>query len=278
MPQDHKRLSIEKKVPGYWKVTLSNPPINLFDPEMFAELRVLMDQIENDKDIKVVSFDSADPEYFISHYDIVRGEVVPNMPGAAPFTEWPAFVTRLAQSRVISIAKVRGRARGHGSELALACDMRFVSREKAIFAQIEVGCAVVPGGGATEWLTALAGRSRALEIIAGADDFDAVTAEKYGWVNRALPDAQLDDFVDNFARRIASFEKRPLELAKKLVNARAGIPAEAERWSSGQSFVTATTWPETRALIGQLLQCGLQQRGDFELRMGHHLGHLGREK
>jgi len=146
MPQDHKRLSIEKKVPGYWKVTLSNPPINLFDPEMFAELRVLMDQIENDKDIKVVSFDSADPEYFISHYDIVRGEVVPDMPGAAPFSEWPAFVTRLAQSRVISIAKVRGRARGHGSELALACDMRFVSREKAIFAQIEVGCAVVPGG------------------------------------------------------------------------------------------------------------------------------------
>jgi len=119
MPQDHKRLSIEKKVPGYWKVTLSNPPINLFDPEMFAELRVLMDQIENDKDIKVVSFDSADPEYFISHYDIVRGEVVPDMPGAAPFSEWPAFVTRLAQSRVISIAKVRGRARGHGSELAL---------------------------------------------------------------------------------------------------------------------------------------------------------------
>jgi len=117
-----------------------------------------------------------------------------------------------------------------------------------------------------------------LRIEAIQGDRHAVTAEKYGWVNRALPDAQLDDFVDNFARRIASFEKRPLELAKKLVNARAGIPAEAERWSSGQSFVTATTWPETRALIGQLFQNGLQQRGDFELRMGHHLGHLGREK
>ena len=137
-----------------------------------------------------------------------------DLPGAAPFSEWPAFVTRLAQSRVISIAKVRGRARGHGSELALACDMRFASREKAIFAQTEVGSAVVPGGGATEWLTALAGRSRALEIIVGADDFDAIIAEKYGWVNRALPDAELDGFVDNFARRIASFEKRPLELAR----------------------------------------------------------------
>ena len=132
MSKDHKRLKIEKTTPGYWKVTLNNPPINLYDPEMFAELRVLMDRIEEDKDIKVVVFDSADPDYFISHYDIVRGEVVPDLPGAAPFSEWPAFVTRLAQSRVISIAKVRGRARGHGSELALACDMRFASREKAI--------------------------------------------------------------------------------------------------------------------------------------------------
>ncbi len=275
MSKDHKRLKIEKTTPGYWKVTLNNPPINLFDPEMFAELRFLMDQIEEDKVIKVVVFDSADPDYFISHYDIARGDVVPDLPGSAPFSVWPAFVTRLAQSRVISIAKVRGRARGHGSELALACDVRFASREKAIFAQIEVGCAVVPGGGATEWLTALAGRSRALEIIVGADDFDAITAEKYGWVNRALPDAELDGFVDNFARRIASFEKRPLELAKKLVNARAGIPSEAERWSSNQSFVTTTTWPETQALIGEMLQNGLQQRGDFELRLGHHLGRLG---
>jgi len=161
MSKDHKRLKIEKTTPGYWKVTLNNPPINLFDPEMFAELRFLMDQIEEDKVIKVVVFDSADPNYFISHYDIARGDVVPDLPGSAPFSEWPAFVTRLAQSRVISIAKVRGRARGHGSELALACDVRFASREKAIFAQIEVGCAVVPGGGATEWLTVLAGRSGA---------------------------------------------------------------------------------------------------------------------
>src|SRR2546426_9631818 len=113
---------------------------------MLAEVRVLMDQIEEGKDIKVVVFDSADPDYFISHYDIVRGEVVPDLPVAAPFSEWPALVTRLAQSRVISIAKVRGRTRGHGSGLALACDMRFARREKAIFAQVEVGVAVVPGG------------------------------------------------------------------------------------------------------------------------------------
>jgi enoyl-CoA hydratase/carnithine racemase len=277
MSNDHRRLKIEKTTPGYWTVTLNNPPINLYDPEMFAELRMLMGRIEDNEDIKVLVFDSADPDYFISHYDVARGDVVPDLPGAAPFSEWPTFVTQLAQSRVISIAKVRGRARGHGSELALACDMRFASREKAIFAQIEVGCGVVPGGGATEWLSALAGRSRALEIIVGADDFDAITAERYGWVNRALPDAELDGFVDDFARRIASFEKRPLELAKKLVNARAGIPSEADRWSSNQSFVTTTTWPETQALIGDLLQNGFQQRGDFELRMGNYIGHLKRD-
>jgi enoyl-CoA hydratase/carnithine racemase len=114
----------------------------------------------------------------------------------------------LAQSRVVSVAKLRGRARGHGSELALACDIRFASKEKAVLAQTEVGGAVVPGGGATEWLCPLAGRSRALEIICGANDFDADTAEKYGWVNRSIPDADLDAFVDDFARRVASFEKR----------------------------------------------------------------------
>lgn len=272
MSSPAKRLLIKKILPGYWRVTIDNPPINLYDPEMFAELRVLMDDIESDKALKVVVFDSANPDYFVAHYDLERGEIVPEIPGAATFDAWPNFVTRLAQSRVLSIASVRGRARGHGSELALACDMRFASKEKAYFAQVEVGVAVVPGGGATEWLTALAGRSRALEIIMGSEDFDADTAEKYGWVNRALPDAELDAFVDNLARRVASFESRPLELAKKLVNARAGVPSEAERWSSNQAFIGTTTWPETQKRIADLMAQGLQKPGDFELRLGTHVG------
>src|SRR6201991_4113522 len=201
------RLTIEEVARGYWRVVIDNPPINLYDPEMFAELRVLMDRIDASDELKVVVFESANPDYFIAHYDLERGEVVPDQPGAAEFSAWPAFVTRLAQSSVVSVAKVRGRARGHGSELALACDIRFASKEKAVFAQVEVGVAVVPGGGATEWLCALAGRSRALEIICGANDFSADMAERYGWVNRSVPDAELDAFVDNFARRVASFEK-----------------------------------------------------------------------
>ncbi|MFM0627382.1 enoyl-CoA hydratase/isomerase family protein [Paraburkholderia xenovorans] len=276
MTSNQNRLSIDAVTPSYWRVIIENPPINLYDPEMFAELNVLMDKIDADRDLKVVVFESANPDYFVAHYDLDRGEVIPEQPGAAEFSAWPKFVTRLAQSRVVSVAKLRGRARGHGSELALACDMRFASKEKAVLAQVEVGVAVVPGGGATEWLSALAGRSRALEIICGADDFDADTAEKYGWVNRSIPDADLDAFVDNFARRVASFEKRALELAKKLVNARAGIPSEAERWSSNQAFIGTTSWPETQALIGKMYGKGLQKEGDFELRLGHHVGHVAR--
>jgi enoyl-CoA hydratase/carnithine racemase len=270
------RLTIDPVTNGYWRVIIENPPINLYDPEMFAELNVLMDKMETDPHLKVVVFESANPDYFVAHYDLERGEVIPEQPGAAEFSAWPKFVTRLAQSRVVSVAKLRGRARGHGSELALACDMRFASKEKAVLAQVEVGVAVVPGGGATEWLAALAGRSRALEIICGADDFDADTAEKYGWVNRSIPDAELDAFVDNFARRVASFEKRALELGKKLVNARAGVPSEADRWSSNQAFIGTTTWPETQALIGKLYEHGLQKPGDFELRLGHHVGQVAR--
>lgn len=270
------RLTISKVTPAYWRVIIDNPPINLYDPEMFAELNVLMDTIDADAELKVVVFESGNPDYFVAHYDLERGEVVPDQPGAAEFSAWPNFVTRLVQSRVLTVAKLRGRARAHGSELALACDMRFASTEKAVLAQVEVGAAVVPGGGAIEWLSALAGRSRALEIICGADDFDADTAEKYGWVNRSIPDAELDAFVDAFARRVASFEKRALELAKKLVNARSGVPSEADRWASNQSFISATSWPETQALIGKLMEKGLQREGEFELRLGHHIGHAAR--
>src|SRR5258708_7279090 len=208
------RLTVSHVTPAYWRAGVGNPPIKPFPPGKLADPNLLKDAMESDSQLKVVVFESADPDYFIAHYDVVRGEVIPDQPGAAEFSTWPKFVTRLAQSRALSVAKLRGRARGHGSELALACDIRFASKEKAVLAQPEVGAAVVPGGGATEWLCALAGRSRALEIICGANDFDADTAERYGWVNRSLLDADLDAFVEDFARRVASFEKPALELGK----------------------------------------------------------------
>src|SRR6201986_5349150 len=196
------RLRINEVSPAYWQVTIDNPPINMYDPRMFAALNQLMDRIDAADELRIVVFDSGNADYFIAHYDL-EDETVPDVPGAAEFTRWPEFVTRLAQSRVVSVAKLRGRARGHGSELALACDMRFASKEKAVLAQVEVGMAVVPGGGATEWLCALAGRSRALEIICGANDFDAELAEKYGWVNRSIPDAELEVFLFSLALPVA---------------------------------------------------------------------------
>lgn len=268
------RLIVTEVQAAYWRVTINNPPINLYDPEMFAELRLLMDRIESDPKLKIVVFESSDPDFFVAHYDVVRGREIPDRPGAAPFHEWPNFVTRLAQSRVISVAKIRGRARGHGSELALACDIRFASRERAVFGQIEIALGVVPGGGATDWLSQLVGRSRAIEILVGADDFDADMAERYGWINRAIPDNELDAFVENFAHRVAGFNAQVLELAKKSVNARAGVPTEADRWASNQAFLTTTTWPGVRETAVRALELGLQQRGEFEMRLGHHIGGL----
>jgi enoyl-CoA hydratase/carnithine racemase len=270
-----KRLAVTKVTPGYWNVSIDNPPINLYDPEMFSEINVLLDGIEKDKNLKVVVLESANPDFWVAHYDFARADVMPDMPGAAPYAEWPHMVSRFAQARVLSIAKLRGRLRGQGSELALACDIRFASKEKTILGQPEVGVGCVPGGGGSEWLAALCGRSRALEIVCGGLDYDADTAEKYGWVNRSIPDAELDEFVDGFARRVGSFLKRPLELAKKLVNAQAVYPNEALLWNGTHAFLGTQAWPETQARLKRLIELGFMQPGDFEMNMGQR---LGREK
>ncbi|WP_263377364.1 enoyl-CoA hydratase/isomerase family protein [Granulicella paludicola] len=266
------RLKISKITPAYWVVTFDNPPINIYDPEMFAELNVLLDTLDSDRDVKVIVLESANPDFFIAHYDFLRADVMPDQPGAAEFTAWSRMVVRFAQSRVISVAKIRGRARGQGSEIALACDIRFASKEKAILGQPEVGVGCVPGGGGTEWVAQLTGRSRAIEILCGADDFDADTAERYGWVNRSIPDAELDAFVDRFARRVGSFLKQPLELAKKLVNVTTGFPTEAQLWNSNHAFQGTQVWPDTQARFQRLIKLGFMQPGDMELNMGERLG------
>jgi enoyl-CoA hydratase/carnithine racemase len=267
------RLTVIRETPAYWRVLISNPPINLWDPAMFADLNVLMDDIESDADLKIVVFESEDEDFFVNHHDLANRDV-PDRPGAKPFSHWPTFVTRLAQSSVLSVAKVRGRARAQGFEFALACDIRFASRERAVFALVEVAGASVPGGGGVEWLAALAGRSRALEVVLGADDFDADTAERYGWVNRSIPDSELDAFVDAFARRIGRFEKRALELGKKMVNARAGVPSEGDLWTSNHVLAAVNEWPEGAAALTKLNAAGFGQVGEFELNLGERIGNL----
>jgi enoyl-CoA hydratase/carnithine racemase len=263
-------LPITKRSDAYWRATFDNPPLNLIDPEMIDALRDLMDILEADSAVKVVVFDSADEEYFISHYDLARGEL-PG-PGRAGLPAWADLASRLTRAPFVTIAEIRGRARGVGSEFALACDMRFASLEKAVFGQPEVGTGLVPGGGSIEVLSALAGRSRTLEIVLGSEDFDADTAQRYGWINRALPDAELSAFVDRFARRIASFEQSAIVAAKSQINKRSGVPSGEDLVDAGAVFQESGTWPGTQRRVRQALAHGLQQRGDYELNLGAQLG------
>src|SRR5271168_1535051 len=220
MTSELTQFTINEVTPAYWHVSFSNPPINLQDPDTILELQDLVGMFETDDELRVVVFESANPDFFINHYDVSRAAETPVAPGP---TGLPAFIdttVRLATTSVVTIAKIRGRNRGGGAEAALAFDLRFASIEKAVFGQPEVGAGMFPGGGALERLPLFVGRARALEIILGSDDLDAETAALYGWINRALPDAELDDFVDNLARRIASFDKPALTEAKRLINRR----------------------------------------------------------
>ncbi len=193
MSESATHLRIIEETPAYWRVVFDNPPLNIMGAAMFEGLQDLLARIDASPNLRVVVFESANPEFYIAHFELTAeslGLLKIAGPSGLPIL-MDAFV-RLTRSPIVSIAKIRGRVRGVGSEFVLACDMRFASRENAVLAQVEVGAGVHPGGGGTERLPPLVGRGRALEIILGANDFDGATAERYGYVNRALPDAELD--------------------------------------------------------------------------------------
>jgi len=257
-------LRVTEVTPAYWRITFDYPPFNVADGTMFEALQGLLARMDADSILCVVVFESAYRDFYLSHFDLTGklGNVMTAVgPSGLPILE-DTFV-RLTKSPVISIAKVRGCVRGACSEFVLACDMRFASRENTRLGQPEVGVGLHPGGGGTERLPHLVGRGRALEIILGANDFDGDSAERYGYVNRALPDAELDAFVDTLARRIASFDRRALSAAKTLVN-NVSLPS-ADRLLDGlASFQAALMWTETQRRIEALLKRGLQQDSDFE--------------
>ncbi len=204
-----RQIRVVERSPMYWRVTFDHPPLNIFGPRTIPQLNEIVTALETNKSLKVVVFDSAVEGFFLTHYDfLAKLEDSTNLPpGPTGLQQLPDMLVRISRAPVVSIAMIRGRATGVGSELALASDMRFASRKKAVLSQWEVGAALVPGGGPMARLPRLMGRGRALEVLLGADDIPGDLAELYGYVNRSLPDAQLDGFVDELATRVASFDK-----------------------------------------------------------------------
>lgn len=274
-----KRLDIIEKSAGFWNVVISNPPTNMFDPLMFAELNVLLEKMADSPELRIVVFESADRDFFMNHHDVVHRLEVPDVPGAqAFFYKWPYFVEKLVNLPVLSVAKMRGRARAQGFEFALACDMRFASRERALFSLVEAAGASIPGGGGIEWLVRLCGRSRALEIVCSAEDYNADTGELYGFVNRSLPDAELDAFVEAFATRIASFDKAVLAACKKTVNARSDVPSLGELLASNhQLYDVDYNWPKPEGAMEKVMGAGFGQKGEFELNLPYTITALGKK-
>ena len=266
----HSQFNIDRTYPGLWTITFSNGPINMFSFATLAELGELVSDVEADPSVKVVVFQSANPDFFIAHLDVAKAAEQPEV-----LHLWRDFVLRLSSAPIVSIAKIRGRTRGIGNEFVLACDMRFASRQSAVFGNPEVGVGLVPGGGALEWLPRLVGRSRALEFVLSADDFDADIAERYGWVNRSLDDNDLDSFVDALVRRLASFERETLAAAKAQIN-RFGIPTAAELQSSNDMIFPMLGLPSAQARRPKLRGIGYGVRSDFELNFGRYLPGLGR--
>src|SRR5258706_11386886 len=195
---ENPQVRLIQKLPAYCRVVFDNPPLNLMGPEFVVQFRKIMAELEADENVKVVVFESAVEGFFLNHSDfLAKLEDLTSLPqGPTGLEAWPDILGRLTRAPFVSIALIRGRATGNGSEIALACDMSFASREKAVLSQWEVGVGLVAGGGPMARLPRLIGRNRALEVLLSSDDIRGDVAEAYGYVNRSLPDAALDDFVD----------------------------------------------------------------------------------
>ena len=276
MTQMYRTLRVARIDGGVLSVVIDAPPMNLIGPELVRDLVTLFSELESDEGIRVMVLESADPEYFVAHVDLTK---VAEYTAEAAKAGGPDDASlgmlwhKLSELPVVTIAKLRGRARGAGSELALACDMRFAARENAVLGQIEIGVGAPPGAGGVQHLARLLGRGRAMEVILGAADFDADEAERYGWVNRALPEAELDAFVARLARRIASFPADAVRSTKQVLNELTLPGADAIR-ADARRFQQLVRSDTVKARLATLFAQGLQIRGPLELDLGDRLESL----
>jgi enoyl-CoA hydratase/carnithine racemase len=262
------QFRVDEVSPSYWRVTFGNGPVNLIDPDTIDQLAALIDRITAAPALTVVVFGSDNPAYFMAHWDVLadKTRVATMPPGPTGLHPYLDNFVRLSKVPVATISSIRGRARGAGSEFVLATDIRFAS-DTAILGQFEIGLGSVPGGGPMARLARLVGRGRALEILLGGDDIPAALAAEYGYVNRVLPDAELDEFVDRFAGRIAMFDKVAVAGIKQFVDV-ASLPADAEFAPALATFFSTSGRPENAPFAKLLFEHGLQQPDGVELDLG----------
>jgi enoyl-CoA hydratase/carnithine racemase len=254
-------------------VEISSPPINLMGPELIRDLVSLIQQAEADEAVQVLVFMSANPDYFISHVDVTR--IKENREPATKLTGEPSLgllFRYLSASRLVSIAQIEGRVRAVGSEFVLACDMRFAARESAMFGQFEPAFGVIPGAGGAQHLTRLMGRGRALEVMLSAQDYDADWAERYGWINRALPADEIDEFVSSLAHRIAKFPAAGHVVVKERVNAIA-LPTVEDIRRDSDLFLEGTRTNEFQELTKAAMKRGFQTR-EAEMNLARMVGEI----
>lgn len=269
---DFQMLSVNEEA-GVLFVEMKAPPMNLFGPELIGDLATLITRAEADTSIKVMVFKSGDPDYFIAHVDVTR--IKENREAAAKLSGDASIglmLHHLSSSRLVSIAQIEGRVRGVGSEFVLACDMRFAARGSAIFGQFEPSFGVIPGAGGAQHLARLMGRGRALEVMLSAEDYDADLAERYGWINRALPAETIDDFVRSLALRIAKFPAAGHAVVKERINA-ITLPPEEEIRRDSALFLEGVQIPEYQNRMQTAMKNGFQTK-DAEMNLGQLLGTL----
>ena len=270
------QIKVTRPSAAYWRITFDNPPLNVMGPQFVREFRDIITDIEADQEVRVLVFESAVEGFFLNHSDFNADmKDLTSMPqGPTGLEAWPDVLVRITRAPVVSIALIRGRATGNGSELALACDMSFASREKALLSQWEVGVGVVAGGGPMARLPRQMGRQRALEVLLSSDDIGGDLAAAYGYVNTSLADSELDGFVNALATRIASFDKWAIANTKRLVNA-ASLPPDVEIAAGWDTCMASIARPAAQGKIKALFEQGFHRPGDAEDRLGFYVGQLG---